>query len=192
MKAEEVKKMRFDQLIVVNGLILTVVTIYLILANVLHITVTSLFLVIGAIALIQGVAGLVRMDEAKSIIPIFGQVAAYEKEKLGDQEWRRQRIVGCVWNAVVSGIFLIQAYMHRGSLDTIAEIDYPILLIFVFLALTVLNFSMLMHFRKIDHAEAKVEFNYSMWRAQLDAVLIIVTFGFVMFTFTVFYFMTVN
>ncbi|RKD25981.1 hypothetical protein BEP19_03385 [Ammoniphilus oxalaticus] len=190
MQLTGIGKMRFDQLVVTNGLILTSITVYLILSNVFEISIAYLYLALGVFAFIMAVNGFLKGESTSSIFPIFEQVSEYEKKKMG-KEWVLQRRVGCAWNAVVSGIFLWQAVSHWHSPKVLAHFEYPIILTMVFFILGLLNFGLLMHFRKVDHSASKVEVKENIWKSQLGAITMLICFGFLMFTFTAFYYLSI-
>ena len=71
MELTELSNMRLKQVVVTNGLILTAMIIFFIIANVFTITSAHFFLVLGVLILIQSVFGFIKGESTKSFISIF-------------------------------------------------------------------------------------------------------------------------
>ncbi|WP_353770171.1 hypothetical protein [Bacillus safensis] len=94
---------------------------------------------------------MIKKGSTKSIIPIFEQVAIYEKEKLG-KEWEKEQIVENIWKLILSGLMFFQSFSFQTLQDPFFHIE-PKFLIFLFvMALALINISMLFRFRKIDRS----------------------------------------
>ncbi|MCY7493885.1 hypothetical protein [Bacillus safensis] len=85
MEQAALKKMRSKQVVTSNLLFGMVILIFFILIQNVEIQFTYFFLCLGIFMLLQGIYGLIKKGSTKSIIPIFEQVAIYEKEKLGKE-----------------------------------------------------------------------------------------------------------
>src|SRR5690606_40468387 len=76
----------------------------------LEISMSTYFFILAFLVLIQAAAGVVRGYSTKSIIPIFEQVATYEKEKMGI-EWKKQRKTSIASSFFVSIVMFLNAMM---------------------------------------------------------------------------------
>ncbi|MGG3891751.1 hypothetical protein [Metabacillus fastidiosus] len=187
MELIEIRKMRIKQIAVTNGLLLSALIFNFILVSYLHITVTGLFLVMGAIILIQSIAGILKSDSTKSFIPIFEKVSNYEKEKMGI-EWRRQRKMSYIWNILLSGWMFLQSYWSRDSSDPIL-IDVTFTILFIIFITAIINISLITHIRKIDRSTSVSDIKGYTWKSSLIAIVVGLGFGLVIFVLTILYVM---
>lgn len=185
MELTELKKMRAKQIVVTNGLILTLLAIYFIMISVLVIF-TRIYLFIGIFLLIQAILGFLKGDSIKSFIPIFEQVANYEKQKMGS-EWYKQRKMGYVWNLILSSLMFLQSYWYRDSTDNVLEIDVSFMLIMVFLIIGLINISLIIHIRKVDRSTSPLDMKGYTWKSTLIGIVVGVMFVWVMFVIILFY-----
>ena len=189
MESTELSNMRLKQVAVTNGLILTAMIIFFTIINVFTIAFAYYFLVLGVLVFIQGVFGFIKGDSTKSIIPIFEKVAIYEKQKMGS-EWYKQRKVGYVWNLVLSCLLLLQSYWNRDSTDNVFQVDLMFMLIMTFFLLVMINISLIIHFRKVDHSTSELDMKGYTWKSNLIAVTLGIVFALVMIVITLSYIMS--
>ncbi|MEH7793317.1 hypothetical protein [Bacillus safensis] len=151
MEQAALKKMRTKQVVTSNLLFGMMILIFFILIQKVEIQFTYFFLCLGIFMLLQGIYGLIKKGSTKSIIPIFEQVAIYEKEKLG-KEWEKEQRVENVWKLILSGLMFFQSFSFQTMQDPFFHIE-PKFLIFLFvMALALINISMLFRFKKIDRS----------------------------------------
>ena len=189
MESTELSNMRLKQVAVTNGLILTAMIIFFTIIYVFTIAFAYFFLVLGVLVFIQGVFGFIKGDSTKSIIPIFEKVAIYEKQKMGS-EWYKQRKVGYVWNLVLSCLLLLQSYWNRDSTDNVFQVDLMFMLIMTFILLVMINISLIIHFRKVDHSTSELDMKGYTWKSNLIAVALGIVFALVMIVITLSYIMS--
>ncbi|MFJ5671968.1 hypothetical protein ACIQAS_10050 [Bacillus safensis] len=125
---------------------------------------------------------MIKKTSTKSIIPIFEQVAIYEKEKLG-KEWEKEQRVENIWKLILSGLMFFQSFSFQTLQDPFFHIE-PKFLIFLFvIALALINISMLYRFRKIDRTtEGELKGftkESNMMSMALGLLSVIVIFGFI-------------
>ncbi|MEH7729048.1 hypothetical protein V7212_04795 [Bacillus safensis] len=151
MEQAALKKMRTKQVVTSNLLFGMMILIFFVLIQKVEIQFTYFFLCLGIFMLLQGIYGLIKKGSTKSIIPIFEQVAIYEKEKLG-KEWEKEQRVENIWKLILSGLMFFQSFSFQTLQDPFFHIE-PKFLIFLFvMALAIINISMLLRFRKIDRS----------------------------------------
>ncbi|WP_249366136.1 hypothetical protein [Bacillus safensis] len=130
---------------------------------------------------------MIKKGSTKSIIPIFEQVAIYEKEKLG-KEWEKEQRVENIWKLILSGLMFFQSFSFQTMQDPFFHIE-PKFLIFLFvMALAINNISMLFRFRKIDRSTEAHELKgftkeSNMMAMALGLLSVIVIFGFIVIFF---------
>ncbi|MGG3801837.1 hypothetical protein [Metabacillus fastidiosus] len=142
----------------------------------------------GAIILIQAIAGILKGDSTKSFIPIFEKVSNYEKEKMGI-EWRRQRKMSYIWNILLSGWMFLQSYWSRDSSDPIL-IDFTFKILLIIFIIAIINISLIMHIRKIDRSTSVSDIQGYTWKSTLIDVVVGLGFGLVIFVLTILYVMS--
>jgi uncharacterized membrane protein HdeD (DUF308 family) len=156
MNPTDLKKMRIKQVLLTNVFILVLIITYFSFISVLNITQTQLFFTIGILVLFQAIIGLLKGESTKSMIPIFEQVAKYEKNKMG-REWWKQRRSNYRWNVILSFIMFLQAYLYFKSVNSFVHLDFGFMLSILFITIGVVNISLWMHIRKVDRAESKLD-----------------------------------
>lgn len=151
MEQAALKKMRTKQIAVSNLFVGLMIIVFFMLIQIVKIQFTHFLFCLGILMLLQGILGFIRKGTTKSFIPIFEQIAIYEKEKLG-KEWEKEKRLDNVWKVILSGIMFIQSFTFQNVDNTFSDVD-PALIIFLFLmVLAILNISMLFRFRKIDRS----------------------------------------
>ncbi|MFD2679150.1 hypothetical protein [Bacillus seohaeanensis] len=186
MEPKELGNMRLKQLTISNVLIVIPIIIFFILISVFTITFAHIFFVLGVILLIQGVLGFIKGDSTRSIIPTFEKVAIYEKQKMGN-EWYKQRKVGYVWQLILSSLLFLQSYLNQDSTDNGFQIEFMFMFIITFFILVMINISLVIHFRKVDHATKELDFKGYTWKSNLIAIAVGVVFALVMFVIALSY-----
>ncbi|MDZ5472877.1 hypothetical protein SM124_14180 [Bacillus sp. 31A1R] len=147
----DLKKMRVKQVATTNVLLIMSVTLYFTIISIFNITISQFFFVFGVITLLQAVYTFLKRSSTKSIIPIYEQVAIYEKEKMG-KEWKKQRKSNSLWNLFLSGLMFFNFFINRGSTDVMFQFDLGFILILVISVLFMVNLSLFLHIRKVDQA----------------------------------------
>ncbi|MER3127017.1 hypothetical protein ABQG68_16610 [Bacillus pumilus] len=149
MEQAALKKMRTKQIAVSNLFVGLMIIVFFMLIQMVKIQFTHFLFCLGILMLLQGILGFMKKGTTKSIIPIFEQVAIYEKEKLG-KEWEKEKWLDNVWKVVLSGIMFIQSFSFKNVGDPFSDVE-PVFIIFLYLLiLALMNISMLFRFRKID------------------------------------------
>ncbi|WP_232516926.1 hypothetical protein [Bacillus altitudinis] len=94
MEQAALKKMRSKQIVVSNLIAGIIIVAFFILLQMSDIRFTHFFLCLGIIMLFLSIYGFIKKGSTKSFIPLFEQIAIYEKEKLGKsgRKKRRQKI----------------------------------------------------------------------------------------------------
>ncbi|MEK5296325.1 hypothetical protein [Bacillus sp. FSL R5-0659] len=151
MEQAALKKMRTKQVVISNLLFGVMILIFFILIQKVEIQFTYFFLCLGIFMLLQGIYGLIKKGSTKSFIPIFEQVAIYEKEKLG-KEWEKEQRMENIWKLILSGLMFFQSFSLQAIPDSFFEIELKFLIFLFVMALAIINISMLFRFRKIDRS----------------------------------------
>ncbi|MGE7667690.1 hypothetical protein ACQKMN_18505 [Ureibacillus composti] len=189
MDSTELRRLRLNQVAIINGLMTMILISFFIIINKFSITFSQFFLVIGVIALFQGVFGLIKGDSTKSFIPIFEKIAVYEKQKMG-KEWYKQRKVGYIWQLLLSVLMFLQAYWNRDTNDHIFQFNFGFIGILLIILLSMVNISMLLHFRKVDRSNSLSDMKGYTWKSNLFSIAVGIIFTFAIFSITIFYLMS--
>ncbi|MGG1696034.1 hypothetical protein [Bacillus zhangzhouensis] len=156
MEQATLKKMRTKQIVASNLIAGIMIVAFFILIQIFEIRFAHFFFCLGIFMLLQGILGFIKKGSTKSFIPIFEQVAIYEKEKLG-KEWEKEQRMANIWKVVLSGIMFFQSFSFQNVTNPFFDIE-PIFLIFLLvIALALINVSMLFRFRKIDRSTEEHE-----------------------------------
>ena len=189
MNPMDVKKMRRKQFTTINVLLLITTVLYIGVTRIFHITFTQLFMALGIIVLCQAMIALIKGDSIKSIIPIFEQVAKYEKEKMGN-EWVKQQRSNIIWKLVLAGMFFVQAYLHVGKTDKFVQIDLSFWLFIIPFIILLMNFSLWMYIRKIDDSKSELDLKGYAWKTNVRSIFIGIVFAFITITVTMWFVLT--
>lgn len=187
MEQAALKKMRTKQVVTSNLLFGMMILIFFILLQIVEIQFIYFFFCLGVFMLFHGILGLIKKELTKSFIPIFEQVAIYEKEKLG-KEWEKEQRMENIWKLILSGLMFFQSFSLQNIQNSFFEIE-PKFLIFLFvMALALINISMLFRFRKIDrsteaHGLKGFTKESNMMAMALGLLSVIVIFGFIVIFF---------
>ncbi|MCM3584605.1 hypothetical protein M3182_02465 [Mesobacillus maritimus] len=190
MDATQIGNMRLKQVAVMNGIFLGVIIIFFIVIEVFTVTFAQFFVFLGVVMLIQGVYGLLKGDSPKSIFSIFEQVAVYEKQKMGS-EWYKQRKIGFIWNLIIGCLMFLQSIGNVNTTGDVLEFDLFFLAIIVFFMFVVTNFSLIIHFRKIDRSTSENDFKGYARKSSLRAVAVGLILGVVFALITLSYIFSV-
>ncbi|MGX9292460.1 hypothetical protein ACSLGF_14920 [Bacillus sp. A015] len=151
MEQATLKKMRTKQIAASNLIFGIMIVIFFIIIQISDIRFTHFFFCLGIFMLLQGILGFIKKGSTKSFIPIFEQVAIYEKEKLG-KEWEKEQRMENIRKLILSGLMFFQAFSIQNIPNPFFDID-PIFLVFLLvLFLAIMNVTMLFRFRKIDRS----------------------------------------
>ena len=183
MEPKELSNMRLKQVAMTNGILLITLIIFFIMINVFNITFAHFFLVLGVVLFFQAIFGFFKGDSTKSIIPIFEQVAIYEKQKMGS-EWYKQRKVGYIWSLILSGLMFLQFYWNHNSTDNIFQIEPVFMSIMVFLLLVIVNINLIIHIRKVDRSTSESDLKGYTWKSNLIGVVVGIVFALIIIVVT--------
>lgn len=129
-----------------------------------------------------------KCDSTKSFIPIFEQVATYEREKMGS-EWKKSRKSTIIWQFILCGMLLFQSQLNKDSADRIANIDISFMIFFILLTIVMVNVSLLLHIRKVDRSEHELSLKGYTWKTNLKAVVVVIALSILLFIFSMWYLM---
>lgn len=143
---------------------------------------THFFLCLGIIMLFLSIYGFIKKGSTKSFIPIFEQIAIYEKEKLGE-EWEKEKRTENISRVVLSVLMFLQSVSFQDVTNPFLNIQPILLLFLLFVTLALINVSMLYRFRKIDRS-TEGELNgftkeSNMMSMVLGLLSVIIIFGFI-------------
>lgn len=156
MNTTEIKALRKKQFIVTNIHFVIIFVLYFTIINFIHVKISTQFLILGIIMLTMSITTLMKGYSTKSFIPIYEQVAIYEKEKMG-KEWIKQRKSSRISNLILSGLFFYQYFLNRNS-STIFEINLVFISGLLLILLIAINISMLLQFSKVDRKTSESDF----------------------------------
>ncbi|WP_163100712.1 hypothetical protein [Peribacillus alkalitolerans] len=185
MNTIDIKRMRKKQILVSNVLLITVLPIYFFILNLINITFSTHFLILSIMMFIQAIVNLVKRYSTKSFIPVYEQVAHYEKSKMG-KEWMKQRKSVWILNFVLSVSFFIQYLVNRNS-SNVLEFELFFMGRLLFLLLVIMNISMLLHISKVDRATSESDFKGYTWKWQIISIVFGIVLAFFIIMFTIFY-----
>ncbi|MBU8638116.1 hypothetical protein [Bacillus pumilus] len=151
MEQAALKKMRTKQIAVSNLIVCIMIVAFFILFQMFDIRFTHFFLCLGFIMLFLSIYGFIKKGSTKSFIPIFEQIAIYEKEKLGE-EWKKEKRSENISRVVLSGLMFLQSFSFQDVTNPFLNIQPILLLFLLFVTLALINLSMLYRFRKIDRS----------------------------------------
>ncbi|WP_058306326.1 hypothetical protein [Gracilibacillus massiliensis] len=186
MESSELRKMRKTQFLVMNGLIVSILVTFILLIRLIDITFSQFFLGLGIILLVQSVLRLAKGESTKSWIPIFEQVAYYEKHKMG-KEWKKQLRMNNIWNLILSGIIFLQYYLYRDATDSTLQPDLIFMLAMTFFLFVIVNISLFFHIRKIDRSNSVTDLKGYTWKSNLVGIIMGIGFAMIVIMVTIFY-----
>ncbi|EDW19961.1 hypothetical protein FO510_18010 [Bacillus pumilus] len=183
MEQAALKKMRTKQLTACNLIAGIMIVTFSIFFQTLHIQLTHLFFCLGLVMLVQSILGFLKKKSTKSFIPIFEQVAIYEKEKLG-KEWEKEQRTENISRVVLSGLMFLQSFSFQDVTNPFFEIQPAFLFFLLAMFLVIMNVSMLFRFRKIDRSIEEHELQgytkeSNMMGLALGLLSAIIIFGFI-------------
>lgn len=183
MEQAELKEMRLKQVLFTNAALVIGLILYYFVVTIVPLAFSQFFAIAGVLILSQGIYGLVKGDNVKSIIPLLTKIAVYEKEKMG-REWYRHRKFGYISQLVLGVFMMVQFFLNRGVDASPIEIA-PFLMVCISLfILLVLNISLIIQIRKVDNA-APGDFTGYTERAVFAAIVIGIVFAVVLIVFIV-------
>src|SRR5690606_9913910 len=170
LDSAEIKMMRVKQILVTNGILLITLPLIFSMIFFLEISMSTYFFILAFLVLIQAAAGVVRGYSTKSIIPIFEQVATYEKEKMGI-EWKKQRKTSIASSFFVSIVMFLNAMM---SLESTFEVDFSFIFILIITAIVfvLINIGLLIHIRKVDGSNSQQDMKGYTMKTNLIGIVI--------------------
>lgn len=151
MEQAALKKMRTKQIAISNLIAAIIIVAFFMLIQIVEIRFTHFFLCLGILMLLQSIYGFIKKGSTKSFIPIFEQIAIYEKEKLG-KEWEKEQKMDNVWKLILSGLMFFQSFSFQDVSNPFFDIQPIFLLFLLIMALALINISMLFRFKKIDRS----------------------------------------
>lgn len=171
LDSAEIKMMRVKQILVTNGILLITLPLIFSMIFFLEISMSTYFFILAFLVLIQAVAGVVRGYSTKSLIPIFEQVATYEKEKMGI-EWKKQRKSSIVSSFLVSIVMFLNAMMSLDSPSNMVEIDFSFILLITAIVFVLINIGLLIHIRKVDGSNSQQDLKGYTLKTNLIGIVI--------------------
>ncbi|MGG0620988.1 hypothetical protein [Bacillus altitudinis] len=156
MEQAALKKMRSKQIVVSNLIAGIIIVAFFILLQMSDIRFTHFFLCLGIIMLFLSIYGFIKKGSTKSFIPLFEQIAIYEKEKLGE-EWEKEKKAENISRVVLSGLMFLQSFSFQDVTNPFLNIQPMLLIFLLFVTLALINLSMLFRFRKIDRSTEEHE-----------------------------------
>lgn len=183
MEQAALKKMRSKQIVVSNLIAGIIIVAFFILIQMTDIRFTHFFLCLGIIMLFLSIYGFIKKGSTKSFIPLFEQIAIYEKEKLGE-EWEKEKKAENISRVVLSGLMFLQSFSFQDVTNPFLNIQPMLLIFLLFVTLALINLSMLFRFRKIDRSTEEHELKgftkkTNMVSMVLGLLTAIVIFGFI-------------
>lgn len=183
MNVQNVKRIRRKQIIIINGFIVAAIMLTLSIIRLYPVTVTQVYLWIGIILLLQATTSIIKINSTKSFIPVFQEVAIYEKEKMGN-EWKKQRKVNNIWRIVASGLLFLSAYLSRESIEILYEPAlFPIYVVIAIIAMALINVTFYLHIRKVDGANSSADLEG--YTKESNITSIVLGFGYVFIVFII-------
>lgn len=171
LDSADIKMMRVKQILVTNGILLITLPIIFSMIFFLEISMSTYFFILAFLVLIQAAAGVVRGYSTKSLIPIFEQVATYEKEKMGI-EWKKQRKSSIVSSFLVSIVMFLNAMMSLDSPSNMVEIDFSFILLITAIVFVLINIGLLIHIRKVDGSNSQQDLKGYTLKTNLIGIVI--------------------
>ncbi len=184
MNHTDIKTMRKKQLLVTNVIMITVFLLYYIIINLIQITISTQYLILSILMLTQAIVSLVKGYSTTSIIPIYEQIAIYEKNKMG-KEWEKQRKSVWICNFFLSGLFIFQFFINLHS-NFIIELELLFFSGLLVLLLIGVNVSLLLHMKKVDSRTSE-EFKGHTWKWIITSVILGIILAVILTAFTIFY-----
>lgn len=172
MEHGAIKQLRKRQIVLTNILILMVVGLYFAVIMIFSLSLSQMNTITGVILFIYALYGYMRKDKTTSFIPIFEEIAIYEKEKMGD-EWTKQRKTNGISLFILSGFMFLNAFITRWEDGPAFTIDM-LLPIFVVLGIVILivNLFLMIHIRKVDRSISKADFTGYTLRTNIIAITV--------------------
>ncbi|MFC0236904.1 hypothetical protein [Fictibacillus phosphorivorans] len=188
MTLDEIKKMRRQQFILMNVLLIILITLYLTLIRVIGVTSSQFFITLGVVLLIQSSIGFIRINSTKSLFSIYEKVSLYEKQKMG-AEWKKQRKMSYIWMLITSGFLFMQAYWNRGITGDFFQIDIRYMLLMLIFILLLSNLSLFIHVKKVDSSISARDLKGYTRKTNLTAALLGAVSAIIFIFITLFYIM---
>ncbi|WP_416730011.1 hypothetical protein [Fictibacillus sp. JL2B1089] len=188
MTLDEIKKMRRQQFILMNVLLLILVTFYLIVIQVIGVTSSQFFLTLGVVLLIQSVIGFVRINSTKSLFSIYEKINLYEKQKMG-VEWKKQRKMSYIWMFITSSFLFMQAYLNRDISGDFFKFDIRYMVLMLIFILGLSNLSLFIHVKKVDSSKSAQDLKGYTRKTNITAVLLGAVSAIILIFITLFYIM---
>src|SRR5690606_12500599 len=189
LDSAEIKMMRVKQILVTNGILLITLPLIFSMIFFLEISMSTYFFILAFLVLIQAAAGVVRGYSTKSIIPIFEQVATYEKEKMGI-EWKKQRKSSIVSSFIVSIVMFLNWLMSLESPSNMVELDFSFILIISVILIVLINIGLLVHIRKVDGSNSQQDMKGYTLKTNLIGIVIGIVFAILFIIISLLYVMS--
>src|SRR5690606_23916540 len=171
LDSAEIKMMRVKQILVTNGILLITLPLIFAMIFILEISMPIFFFILAFLVLIQAAVGVVRGYSTKSLIPLYEQVATYEKEKMGI-EWKKQRKSSIVSSFLVSIVMFLNAMMSLDSPSNMVEIDFSFILLITAIVFVLINIGLLIHIRKVDGSNSQQDLKGYTLKTNLIGIVI--------------------
>src|SRR5699024_10924568 len=132
------------------------------------------------------VIGFVKGESTKSWVPIFEQVARYEKQKMGG-EWKKQKRTDNIGKLLFSGLVFIQFYLSLDATNPYFQLDWYFMIFMAFFTPALINISLFIHARKIDRSYSYSDLKGYTWKSNLIGVFMGVMLGVVIIMSVIIY-----
>jgi hypothetical protein len=166
-----------------NIFTVAVAGILILVVNYFPFTMRQLLVFLGVVGLVPAIVSFIQLRSSRSIIPILDEVAQYEKEKMGT-EWVKQQKVSIVFNFLFTVFLFFVAYSTPSSGDfmrwSLKEIAVGTGFILV-----MVNVSLFFRMRKVDRSGSPDDFKGYTLRTNILAVLAGIGLGVLMVIFVV-------
>ncbi|RIW37296.1 hypothetical protein D3H55_04455 [Bacillus salacetis] len=106
MEKINIRKLRLRQLLLLNGLCLSGFTIFFLVINTSGLSLKWLFTIIPVLMLLQTGEKFLRRNSSRILIPIIDEVTQYEKQKMG-AEWIKQQRVAAIINLFAASLMFL-------------------------------------------------------------------------------------
>ncbi|WP_456274608.1 hypothetical protein [Bacillus sp. AK031] len=166
-----------------NAMILAIAGILIMAINYFPFTLRQLFVFLGVFGIAQSIFLFLHLNSPRSLIPVFGEVAQYEKEKMG-AEWLKQQKVAIAFTFFFS-VFLFYMAFATPLPEEYMQFSFKEIAGFIGFMIVVLNLSLFFRMRKVDRSVSPADFKGYTLRTNILAVLAGIGLGVLMVIFII-------
>jgi hypothetical protein len=179
----QVRRMRTRQAVAMNAMIVVLTGILIVVINFFPFTLRQFFVFLGVFGIAQSLYLILNRKSPRSIIPIFGEVAKYEKEKMG-KEWVKQQKVSIAFTFLFS-LYLFFLAFSTPLPEEYMQFSFMEIIGFMGFLLVILNVSLFFRMRKVDRSMSPDDFKGYTMRTNILAVLSGIGLGVLMVIFVI-------